>query len=93
MKYVYIHGHGEQLFDLATDPRELRDLSAEPAYAGYIARAKADLLARFDPERIEERIRDSIADRRLVRSAMAETGTVWAYDPAPSLFTQYWRET
>jgi len=93
LKYVYIHGHGEQLFDLATDPLELRDLSADPAYAEHLARAKADILSRFDPDDIEARIRDSIEDRRLVRSAMARTKTVWAYDPDPSLFTQYWRET
>lgn len=57
------------------------------------ARAGADILSRFDPDDIEARIRDSIEDRRLVRSAMARTKTVWAYDPDPSLFTQYWRET
>jgi choline-sulfatase len=93
LKYVYIHGHGEQLFDLATDPDELRDLAGDPAYADDVSRARADILSRFDADEIERRIRRSIEDRRLVRAAMAATGTVWAYDPDPKLFTQYWRET
>jgi choline-sulfatase len=93
LKYVYIHGHGEQLFDLATDPDELRDLAGDPAYADHVSRARADILSRYDADEIERRIRQSIEDRRLVRAAMAATGTVWAYDPDPKLFTQYWRET
>ncbi|MDR5700909.1 choline-sulfatase [Agromyces aerolatus] len=93
LKYVYIHGHGEQLFDLADDPGEERDLSGDPAWADEIERMRADLLSRFDPDDIEARIRRSITDRKLVRRAMAATGTMWTYDPDPALFTQYWRET
>lgn len=93
LKYVYVHGHGEQLFNLADDPDELRDLHAKPEWAGEVARMRADVLSRFDPDDIEQRIRRSITDRRLVRSAMAATNTVWAYDPDPALFTQYWRKT
>ncbi|GAB2502190.1 choline-sulfatase [Promicromonospora xylanilytica] len=93
LKYVYVHGHGHQLFDLSTDPDERHDLAGDPRYADAVARARADILSRFDPDDIERRIRRSLADRRLVRSAMAATGTVWAYDPSPGIFTQYWRET
>lgn len=93
VKYVYIHGHGEQLFDLAEDPAELHDLSDDPRWRSELERMRLDLLARFDPDDIEARIRRSIRDRRLVRSAMATTRTMWTYDPDPSLFTQYWRET
>jgi choline-sulfatase len=91
LKYVYVHGSGEQLFDLATDPDELSDLAGRPEYADVVAAARADLLSRFDPDDIEHRIRSSLADRRLVRSAMNATGAEWTYDPDPALFTQYWR--
>lgn len=93
LKYVYIHGHGEQLFDLASDPREEHDLAQDDRWADAVARARADILARFDPDDIERRIRHSIDDRRVVRTAMSATGTAWAYDPDPALFTRYWRET
>ena len=93
LKYVYIHGHGEQLFNLATDPDETIDLAEDPEWAEVVSHARADVLARFDPDDIERRIRASIEDRRPVRAAMAATGTVWAYDPDPGLFTSYWRET
>lgn len=93
LKYTYIHGHGEQLFDVAVDPDELRDLAREPQYADYVSAARADILARFDPDSIELRIREGLADRRVVRAAMNATGMTWAYDPPPGTFTQYWRET
>lgn len=93
LKYVYVHNVCEQLFDLATDPDELHDLSADPRRADDLARAREDLLSRFDPDDIEERIRRSLRDRRLVREAMAVTGASWAYDPDPSMFTRYWRNT
>ncbi len=93
LKYTYVHGHGHQLFDLSTDPRELVDLSTDPGHADDVEAARADILRRFDPDDIEARVRRSIEDRELVRSAMATTGAVWAYDPDPALFTRYWRET
>lgn len=33
-----------ELFDLATDPRELRNVYADPAYAGVVAELKAELI-------------------------------------------------
>ncbi len=93
VKYVYIHGHGEQLFDLASDPEERHDLAQDPEWQEVVSRARADVFERFDPDGIEQRIRHSIEDRKVVRAGMIATGTVWAYDPDPALFTQYWRET
>lgn len=93
LKYVYVHNHGEQLFDLASDPEELHDLSDDPAWAAELGRARTHLLSRFNPDEIEVRIRRSLTDRRLVRAAMGATGATWTYDPDPRLFTQYWRET
>jgi hypothetical protein len=33
LKYVYVAGHDEELFDLAADPDELVDCSGDPASA------------------------------------------------------------
>ena len=30
-KYIYVHGHGEQLFDLQADPGEWHNLAGDPA--------------------------------------------------------------
>ncbi len=37
-KYVHISGHPPQLFDLAADPAETRDLGTDPAYADVRSR-------------------------------------------------------
>ncbi len=93
LKYIYIHGESEALFDLAADPNEMTDLSSDPAYRNDVLKARQHLLQTFDPDAIERAIRDSVSDRSVVRQAMEMTETVWAYDPDPSLFTQYWRAT
>ncbi len=93
MKYTYVHGLDEQLFDLSTDPFEINDLAKMDEHTAYVEAARADILSRFDPDGIERRIRESLADRGIVRSAMMSTGAMWSYDPDPSLFTSYWRET
>lgn len=92
-KYVYVHGHDDQLFDLEADPREVTDLSGDPGFADVVRRARADLLTRFDPDDIETRIRSSIADRRIVREAMMLVGTRWDHQPTADQFTAYWHAT
>jgi choline-sulfatase len=86
-KYVYIADEAPQLFDLATDAGEWRNLVAgppdtvDPAHAAIAADLEARILARFDPPAIERAVRDSIARRRLVNAAMQRTGTTWAFTP------------
>lgn len=92
-KYVYVHGHDDQLFDLHTDPLEQRDLSALPEYAHVVDEAQKHVLATFDPDDIEGRIAQSLQDRSVIREAMMRTGTRWDYQPHPGLFTAYWHST
>ena len=44
-KYVHAEGFRPMLFDLATDPQELRDLGGDPEQAGVIATMEARLAA------------------------------------------------
>ena len=44
-KYVYYTGGGEELYDPAADPGELRNLAAEPDYAQVVAAEREQLLA------------------------------------------------
>lgn len=39
-KFVYTHGCRDQLFDLAADPREIRDLATDPAQASLLLRLR-----------------------------------------------------
>lgn len=74
LKYVYTHGHSAQLFDLARDPLELRNISGEAAYRVEEARLKARLLQGWDPEAVNARILCSQAERRLVYETSGRPG-------------------
>ncbi len=49
-KYVYYVGMLPQLFDLAADPQESRDLGQEPGYAGLVADCEKELRRVVDPD-------------------------------------------
>jgi choline-sulfatase len=49
-KYVYYAGMPAQLFDLAADPQEIRDLAKEPGYQGLLADCERELRTVVDPD-------------------------------------------
>jgi choline-sulfatase len=77
LKYVYVAGHDEELFDLAADPDELVARVIRPPHP-RLTRPGRTSFRRFYPDDIERRIRGSLEDRRVVPSAMAASGAVWA---------------
>jgi len=80
-KYVYIHGHDEQLFDLEKDPDEWDNLAGRVEYDSIRDEMRTFILGKFDPDRIEEQLRDSLQRRLFLMKAMQKTGQDWAYDP------------
>jgi len=54
-KYVHYVAYAPQLFDLESDPEELRDLAADPAHAGVLAQCRTRLLAICDPAEVDAR--------------------------------------
>jgi choline-sulfatase len=90
-KYVYVHGHDEQLFDLASDPAEWTNLVDRREVADVRDELRAQLLERFDPDALEADIERSIAARKLIREAMRLNRTRWDYFPVFDATTQYWR--
>lgn len=86
-KYVYHCDLPPQLFDMASDPLEYRDLAADPAHAEHVAVAHEKLLTICDPDRVDERIREDqrrrIAAAGGPRAVLSSTPTM-AYSPVPS---------
>ena len=80
-KYVLVHGHGEQLFDLEADPGEWESLAGRPEVREVQEELRGLVLAQFDPEAIDADGRESVRRRDLVRRAMARNGTTWDYAP------------
>ena len=54
-KYHRYIGFAPELFDLGTDPEELRDLAPDPAFAPVLAEMNAALRAICDPEAVDAR--------------------------------------
>ena len=86
-KYIYIHEHGEQLFDLAADPGEWENLAPHPE-AEELRRL---ILDQFDPDAIARDGADSVARRELIARATAMTSTRWDYSPVFDATKQYVR--
>jgi choline-sulfatase len=57
-KYHHYVGYRPELFDLAADPEETRDLAPDPAYAAVVAQFEADLRSMLDPEAVDRRAKD-----------------------------------
>jgi len=58
LKYIYVHGHEERLYNVAEDPDEFSNLIAQTEHTKDVSRLREELLRRFDP--------DSIAEKALV---------------------------
>jgi choline-sulfatase len=55
MKLIYHVGMPAELFDLAADPHETRNLADDPAHAADLTRLEAKLRAICDPETVDSR--------------------------------------
>ena len=90
-KYIYVHGHGSQLFDLEEDPGEWHNRSGEATLRDVEEQLHALVVEQFDPEWIAADGRASVRRRELIRQAMARNGTRWDYSPVFDATKQYVR--
>lgn len=90
-KYVYVHGHDRQLFDLVADPNEWTDLSDRPEYSAVVEEMHAALTQRFDPAQLAAAGAESLPRRVIVAEAMRRNDQHWDYTPIVDGATQYIR--
>jgi arylsulfatase A-like enzyme len=84
-KLVTYHGYRPQLFDLADDPDESRDLAESPAFAAVRDALVRRVLADWDPMAIDARMQRRAVDKQLLgawaRATRPESTYVWKLTP------------
>jgi len=90
-KYVHYEGYRPQLFDLATDPMETRDLALEARHEAVLAEGDRRLRAICDPARVSQQAFDD-QERRILEfggtEAVLKRGS-YPYTPAPGEIPRY----
>ncbi|CAN5910984.1 choline-sulfatase [soil metagenome] len=91
-KYVWSAPDGAQLFDLESDPHELRNFADGDAHAPLAAEFRAEIDKHWNPSRIHADVLASQHARRVVDRAL-RTGhhTAWDHVPIPDSANQYMR--
>ena len=83
-KFVHCEIDPPQLFDLESDPRELRNLAADPAHADLVADFMAKVRARWDMAGFDAAVRESQARRWVIYPAL-RNGAYYPWDFQPLL--------
>jgi choline-sulfatase len=91
-KFVYSRGEPTQLYDLAADPREERNLALNPAHANIVRDLTEEAERRWDLEALRNAVIDSQRRRRLVHRALT-SGRIapWDYEPRIDPSIEYYR--
>ncbi|MDQ4076953.1 MAG: choline-sulfatase [Chloroflexota bacterium] len=90
-KYIYIHGHDSQLFDLEADPEEWNNLAGQPEMREVEDRLQGLILAQFDPDWIAADGAASVRRREVIQQANQRNDTHWDYFPYFDATQQYVR--
>jgi len=81
-KYVYCETDPGMLFDLESDPRELRNLCTESASADIRKKMESAILAQWNPTELKEQILASQSRRLFLHRALARgRHTPWDFQP------------
>lgn len=91
-KFVHCEIDPPQLFDLESDPRELTNLAADPAYADLVDTFMKTVRARWDMARFDAEVRESQARRWVVYEALRNGAYFpWDYHPLQRASERYMR--
>lgn len=84
-KYNYYHGHGEELFNLKTDPGEQHDLAGQSEHAPVRDRLRLAVLAQWDPQAVQRLMRHHSQRQRLIAAWINKSHPM---EPDPLWFDQ-----
>jgi choline-sulfatase len=93
-KFSCVEHDPSQLFDMQSDPDEVNDLAADPAYSAIVEEFETEVARRWDMARLRDEILRSQRRRRLVYKALT-TGQIspWDYQPRQDASKLYYRGT
>ena len=91
-KYVRCEADPEMLFDLESDPQELRNVAGNPAHAELLAQLRAMAEARWDLKAFDAEVRESQARRWVVYEALRNGSYYpWDFQPLRAASERYMR--
>jgi choline-sulfatase len=91
LKYLHYVGFRPQLYDLASDPGELRDISAEPSSRNILNRMERELRGIIDPDAVDALAKAdqrALVERHGGREAVVNKGG-FGSTPAPGEKPEY----
>jgi choline-sulfatase len=68
-KYIYVHNHSSQLFDLESDPQEMENLAGRKTVHDIEKIMSDSILADWEPEELKQRVIASQRRRKYILSA------------------------
>jgi choline-sulfatase len=93
-KYVYCAGDPGMLFDLESDPRELRNLCKEAEFAAVAKQFVDEIENRFAPAKVKEEVLASQKRRLFLHSTLLKGAhTSWDYQVRKDASKQYVRSS
>lgn len=91
-KYVRCEADPEMLFDLESDPQELRNVAGDPAHAEVLGRLRAMAEARWDLKAFDAEVCESQARRWVVYEALRNGSYYpWDFQPLRAASERYMR--
>jgi choline-sulfatase len=91
-KYIHCPADPDQLYDLASDPNEVRNLANTQEHAGIVSAFRDEAASRWDVQRLHDQVLASQRRRRLVVDALSHGRvTGWDYRPPDNSPDRYVR--
>jgi choline-sulfatase len=91
-KFIHSEPDPDQLFDLKSDPRELRNLAGEREHQERVASFRSILEARFDAAATKREVMESQAARHMLFAALKKGNYFpWDFQPLRDASEQYTR--
>ena len=92
-KYIYVHRHPDQLFNIVEDPLELTNRAQRPDAEHILRECRRQVLTGWNPEEERKRVLASQERRRLLQQALRQGHhTPWDYQPETGEMYRYVRE-